>query len=361
MTPAHRILVALCVLLPLLPVPGRAQDPGGAAGDAEAPTNASGLPLLVDVELSRDEITVGDRVEATVLVVWMGEETAEPARFPVWQESWGRAEVLGVGEVDEVRDASGRRIWKQRVTLTAFRPGEVTLPPVQLALPLADRTVEARTERITFTVGSVLPEPEEPAAETEQPSAAEPEIPEPKGAAGAMSLEASQEYFWWSTGALSLLLLAGLLWTASAVAHQPPETQTVLERIDPLRLLSPFGELRERLQRLDPAAGAEPVHTGLSFAFRTYLGRRLRFRAVESTTTEIQRVLRRAALSAELCLRATKLLRDVDAVKFARAEVAAEVTRRRLAEAGDLGQEIERQMAPTPRLEDVQAEEERAA
>jgi hypothetical protein len=155
----------------------------------------------------------------------------------------------------------------------------------------------------------------------------------------------------WTAGALSVLLVVGLVWTAGAVARQPDEVTSVAEPVDPLRLLSPLHELRERLARLDPKAGAEPLHTGLSFALRTYLGRRLHFRAVESTTTEIQRALRRANLSADVNLRAVRLLRDADAVKFARAEVVAHVAERRVAEAGDLARQVEHEMAPTPRLE----------
>lgn len=328
-----------------------AQDEPASAENPEG--SGESLPLLVDVELSTDSITVGDHVEATVMVVWMGEETTEPARFPTWQESWGRAEVLNVGDVQEVNDASGRRIWRQDLTLTAFRPGEVELPSVTVALPLQDRTLEAVTKPAGFTVGSVLPAPPDeeaagavPPGQPGQPGQAE--IPEPKGSVGAEDLRSNPRNFWWSVGVLSALLLVGLVWTAGAVANQPESADSTAEPIDPLRLLSPLDELKERLARLDPSA-AEPLHTGLSQALRIYLGRRLQFRAVESTTTEIQRALRRAALSADVHHRVVRLLRDADAVKFARAEVVRDVASRRLVEASDLAREVEHEMAPTER------------
>ncbi|MDA8018577.1 MAG: hypothetical protein MPN21_14145 [Thermoanaerobaculia bacterium] len=329
--------------------------PTGIATAQETPSGDEALPLLVDVELSTDEITVGDRVEATLTVVWMGGDTAEPARFPTWQETWGRAEVLQSDAVVETDDASGRRIWRQKVTLTAFRPGEVELPSVTVVLPLTDRTVEATTEPTRFTVGSVLPEPAEPTGDPSQ--AGQPaqqlqaEIPEPKGPAATVGLDREQQNFFWSAGVLTALLAVCLFWAADAVAKQPAPAGDPARQVDPLRLLSPLDELKERLARLDPVSAAEPLHTGLSFAMRTYLGRRLRFRAVESTTTEIQRALRRAALSADVHHRVIRLLRDADAVKFARAEVDRDVAGRRLAEAGDVARQIEHEMAPTVRLE----------
>ena len=170
-----------------------------------------------------------------------------------------------------------------------------------------------------------------------------------------MGLDMPQRNFWWTSGALSALLVLCLVWTASAVADQPEPAAVSSKPIDPLRLLSPLDEFKERLARLDPGSSAEPLHTGLSFALRTYLGRRLRFRAVESTTTEIQRGLRRAALSADVNHRVVRLLRDADAVKFARAEVSRDVAGRRLVEAGDLARQIEHEMAPTVLLESAQA------
>lgn len=325
-------------------------DPADAAASSDS--RNQGLPLLVDVELSPPAITVGDRVEATVMVVWMGEDVQEPARFPTWQDTWGRAEILEVQEPNEIDDASGRRIWRQQLTLTAFRTGKVELPPVTVALPLSDRTIEATTESVTFTVGSVLPEPPEAppgqaAGQGQGQADQPPPIPAPKGPAGAIGLHQTQQTFWLTTIALWLALLVGLVWTTVAVANQPERVAAESKTVDPLRLLAPLDELRERLARLDPASDAEPLHTGLSFALRTYLGRSLHFRAVESTTTEIQRALRRASLSADVHHRVVRLLRNSDAVKFARADVSPDVAGRRIAEAGDLARQIEHEMAPT--------------
>ena len=350
MTRFSSVLMPALVLALALSLPGTVRAQSGALDDpaTSGTFGNEGLPLLVDVELSTPGITVGDRVEATVMVVWMGADVQEPARFPTWQDTWGRAEILEVAEPNEIDDASGRRIWRQTLTLTAFRTGEVELPPVTVALPLSDRTVEATTRSVSFIVSSVLPAPPEPAPGQDPAQAGQPPpIPAPKGPAAATRLRQTQQSFWLTTIVLWLSLLVGMVWTTVAVAHQPERVEPGAKTIDPLRLLAPIDELRQRLARLDPAWPAEPLHTGLSFALRTYLGRRLHFRAVESTTTEIQRALRRAALSADVHHRVVRLLRDADAVKFARAEVTPDVAGRRLAEAGDLARQIEHEMAPT--------------
>ena len=301
---------------------------------ASAITSFAALPCLaqttegtgvLDLTLSRSEITVGDRIEARLTLVWTGPEPVAEPRFPAWQTTWGDAEVLSAGEVETSIEADARRVYRQDLVLTAFHTGEIRLPDVRATLPLEHRTIEVAVGReIRFEVRSVLPE---------APQEAEPRPPAPPA-----PLAAEARFVWTASGLGALGLLAA--WLLGRRLKVPPATAT-RPPADPLE------ELLEHLANLDPTA-AEPAHTGLSLGLRRFLGRSFSFRATESTTTEIERRLRRAHVGAEIAGDTAGLLRDCDLVKFARAPVAAPTTRGRLRQARALGQGIERRLRPTP-------------
>ncbi len=291
---------------------------------AEPPADRGGTGVL-EVALSLTEITVGDRLEAQLTLVWTGATPAATPRFPSWQQSWGEAEVLSAGEVETYSDQTARQIYRQTVVLTAFTTGEIRLPRVSVALPLGAETIEiSHDDEARFMVLSVLPEG---TAEPEPRPAAP-----PRALAGATS-------FAWTTGALAGtgLLMVWLLGRrlGSGIAAGLPA---------PLPA-EPLAELLERLRRLDPSA-AEPAHTGLSLALRKFLGRSLDFPAAESTTSEIRDRLRATRVAPADAGDAVRLLRDCDQVKFARVPVDGSVTRGRLVGARDLAREIDRRLAP---------------
>ena len=331
-----------------------AQEPdAGAPPTPDTPQDSSpatSLPAQLTVTLEPTEITVGDRVQATVTLVWMGEEPSDSPRFPTWQGTWGSAEVLATGEPEAEVDESGRRIYRQTLELTAFEVAEVQLPRVKVAVPLEDRTVDVESAEVPpFEVISVLPpEPEEaegaaPGADPNDPAAAgEPEAPpEPKPSLPPRALPA-QPIVWWTNGLLALACLLGLLAVdrrlqrGGAEAEEPPEV-----------VLAPLEELETALVALDPAL-IEPSHTALSLGLRRYLGRRLAFQAVESTTSEIQRRLRETPVGSSRSATLVELLRACDQVKFARKEVGPEVTRERLRRGRDMAREIEDLLRPRP-------------
>jgi hypothetical protein len=279
----------------------------------------------VEVALNPTQARVGDRVEAVLtLTVERSQLAAEP-RFPVWSGRWGEAEVLEEGPAGKISDGGGTAVYRQRLVLAAFRPGKVALLPAEVAVPLRDRTVKARTPAgLELDIVSVLPK------EVENPEAKPPAPPRqlPVG-----------ERFWWTLAALlaACLLVGWLLWrqrraAAGAAAAAPA--------------LPPFEELRSELDRV----GAEPsvimAHTRLSFALRRYLGRVLPFPAVESTTSEIQRQLLSRRMPGPLARQTVELLRACDMVKFARQEVGAERTRERVDTALRVAGEYEALFAP---------------
>jgi hypothetical protein len=320
----------------LLAVATLATPPGAGAqpaGEPEPAAEPDGAPVHAGVgelrvAVAPEEVTVGDRVTAELTLVWLGAEPVEAPRFPTWQESWGTAEVLDVSGVEAFTDQSGRRIYRQTVTLTAFETGGVELPPVTVAVPLAERTEEVESpEELGFEVVSVLPE-----------DAGEGEI-EPQPPAPPLELRTGDRFLWTAAALGALALLAAVQVGRRATLVQGVAGAALRPRP------APFPELLERLGRLDPA-DAEGAHTGLSLALRDFLGRRLGFHAVESTTTEIHRHLHRSVVDPATSHELLRLFRDCDQVKFARQEVPRSTTEARIAQGQQLAEKVRRTPGP---------------
>ena len=287
------------------------------------------VPVLaqprVDVTLSPQQVTVGDRIEAVLTLRANPADLAGDPRFPVWSRTWGEADVLDKQEARRVGAEKGAAVWQQRIVLAAFRPGKIDLPPVAVAVPLHDRTLQVKTPaNLAIQVRSVLP----PNEKNPEPKPAAPPRPLPVG-----------EAFWWTLAAMSALALLALwgVWrqsrrtVAEAEAARPP--------------LPPFDELLRELDRLGDDPSAVRLHTRLSLALRHYLGRSLDFHALESTTSEIQRRLS-LRLPGPLVRPVVELLRACDLVKFARQEVGQERTQERIATARRTAREIEQHLRP---------------
>jgi hypothetical protein len=284
----------------------------------------------LEVTLAPETITVGDRVEALLVLSAGEEELAGEARFPVWDERWGAAEILEVGPVESSeasRSAAGRRVaLRQRLVLTAFRPGELELPPQRVALPGPDGTAELWTPAgLVLRVDSVLPAGAKTAAL--EPRAPAPPRPLPLGGA-----------FWLTLAAGSLL--------AAAVALAARRRGTAA--VAPERRLGPAEELARALERAERAGAPEEAHVLLSLALRRYLGRAFGFPAAESTTAEIRRELRGRRAPAPAAARTDELLRACDRVKFAREPVERSTLEARIAAAREIAEWLEAHLAPAP-------------
>lgn len=337
----------------------------GVAADEEV--------IPVSIELQPEEVTVGDRVKATLKLVLSGEEPASTPRFPAWGESWGQAEILEIGEVESFTSQSGYHVYQQELLLTAFQPGEITLPVMTVAVPMEEETIQVPTrDAVRFMVTSVLPpEPEEGAdpAAPGAPGAADPANPdatnpdaageggiEPKGNAGYESLPADAR-FWWTAAVMVVLCVLA----ARALAQR---LEAVGESFGgpgrKRRILAPLEELMEGLDAINIDA-AEPAHTGMSASLRHFLSRSLGFNASESTTSEIQRRLRDTQASSVQAQRAVKLLRECDGVKFAREDVTKAVTMERIERVRLLGRELDEALRPPEPAEDTEGNQEVAA
>lgn len=280
---------------------------------------AVGPPARLEVALTPHEVTVGDRVTAVLtLTVPAGGPEGDPL-FPAWGDRWGDAEVLTAEVPERLEARGGDAVFRQRLELTAFRPGEVALPPQTVAVPTTAGSAEISTpEELSFTVASVLPPAPEPGVSNgedgEQPP---PLTPRPEAPPRALPLGAA---FWWTAaaGSAACLLLGLWVWRGSGLpvpaSASPP---------------APWAELEAALGRLSAATPGLEGHVVLSRALRRYLGRELGFPAPESSTTEIRRSLSARPVPRGVVDDVATVLSACDLAKFARQPVeGADVARR---------------------------------
>lgn len=359
-------LRTLFLCLVFLPALALAQDPPSPP-DAAPPEEVQAGVARLEIDLDREEVTVGGRLTAELTLVWMGAVPADEPRFPTWQDTWGNAEILAQGDMESFVDQSGRRIYRQALTLTAFEVGEVRLPPVTVTIPLEDRSEDVSSDGAAgFSVRSVLPGAEGDAdhagpgdagagdagaddADAGAPDgtpladdaeAAEPL--EPRPTAPPLDLERG-ETFYWTAGLLAVAAILAALALLRRLGLLPDAIADLMRPRKP-----PLEELLNSLDRVDPRTTAsEPAHTVLSQTLRRYLGRRLGFQAMESTTSEIQRTMRSLSLPLDESQLAVRLLQECDRVKFARQEVSALTTEERFAQAKGLARSIEGRFVDT--------------
>ncbi|HSS48935.1 MAG TPA: hypothetical protein VLX28_08310 [Thermoanaerobaculia bacterium] len=290
---------------------------------AAAPALAQ--PSPVNVSLAPNGITVGDPAQAVVTVTARTADLAGAPRFPIWGPAWGEAEIIEKDAPLKTGERDGVATWQQTLTLRAFRTGSVPLPPVTVEIPVKQGTLRFQTPAgLALAVRSVIP------AEEKNP------VPKPPAAMRPLGIGSR---FWWTLGILSALALAGL-WL---VRRRRKEAGAGTVEVP---VLPPFEELAAELDRLAAEPSMLALHTRLSLALRRYLGRRLPFPAVESTTAEIQRQLLSRRMPGPIARQAVELLRGCDLVKFARQDVEPLKARERVETARRLAGELESHLAP---------------
>lgn len=252
-------------------------------------------------------LSVGDRSVVTLELTVPAGLSGEP-RFPTWGKTWGDAEVVGVEPVERSGGSQGETSFHQRVTVAAFRPGKVPLPPVAVVVPQTggSRTLSTPAGLALQVASVILGDPKEATAKPPAPP---------------RSLPWGRR-FWWTFAAMSIVAVTLGAWVFAR--------RKAAEISAPA--LPPLEELERELARLAAGiAGLGSIEGGgaparfaaaLSSALRRYLGRELAFPALESTTTEIQRRLRTGKTPEGISRPGVDLLRRLDRIKFSRREAA---------------------------------------
>ena len=212
--------------------------------------------------------------------------------------------------------------------MTFFEVGNAVIPSMALEVSTASGPLMLASDAIDVAVISVLPEGD---AELEAKPPAPPR-----------SLQMG-EPFWWASGALLATCLAALVLLARQASGRGDDAG-----LEPK--LSPRQELALSLETLRSEDDAAALHEGVSMTTRRYIGRLLAFPAPESTTSEVDRELRRRQLDPDLARRTGRLLSTCDMVMFARREVSLESGRERIDEIEAIADGLDAWIAPT--LED---------
>lgn len=325
----RRLPVALLLVGAALPAVAAAETPPPAPAHTE---QREGIELAV--ALQPREITVGDRVTALLTLTVPTDRLAAEPRFPSFPDGWGSAEVLEAVPPRESARRNDHVSFEQQLVLTAFRPGEVKLPPVEVAVPLAGRTVLLNTpESLSVQVVSVLPA--QGADEAPRQEADEGLAPRPPEPLRALPLGAP---FWWTTGGLGAACLA-LVWLLLWQRRRESEREQVA-------IPAPLEELDATLRRLAESSSVVLGHVELSRALRRFLKRTLHIPALESSTREIERQLLARRLPTGVAQEAVAVLRAADLVKFARHEDDTAALAARVQAARQVGRRIDKHLRP---------------
>ena len=314
-------------------------------GGALAAESQAGRPARLTATVAPENpgartLTVGDRATVTIELKGPASSSGEP-RFPAWDKTWGEAEVLSAGPIEK-SGGSGENLWRQRITVAAFRPGKVTLPPVEVVVPAPNGAIKLRTPTdLALQVSSVIPG---------DPRQAEPRPPAPPRALpwGAR--------FWWTLAAMGAIAIALGAWV---FARRRPAEEAAAA-------LPPLVELDRELARIAALVsgnldegGSTRIAASLSSALRRFLGREMEFPALESTTTEIQRRLGAERTPQAIARQGVDLLRRLDRIKFARlaappARAASEALLcDAIAAARSVAADLDRHLHPEPAPEGI--------
>lgn len=253
----------------------------------------------LDLHLSADSVTVGERFFVTLTA---HHEFATGPQFPsvdtIGTLSFGDLEVLSL-QMHRSGERAGIRIDSVVYEVTTFALDTARVAAIPVRFTAGEDTFTVSTDSAWLPVISTVPEDAEDVRDL------------------APLVEFPSSRWPWVAAAAALLLLALL------IALYVRRRRRAGEPDAPPPPLPPEQEAMDRLTALEHvdlsvAENVQPFYDELSGLLRTYVGRRLHVRAMESTTGELVRELqRRHALPERILERLREVLTASDYVKFA--------------------------------------------
>ncbi|QDV24311.1 LPXTG cell wall anchor domain-containing protein [Aureliella helgolandensis] len=275
------------------------------AADIENTTTVG--PVTVTARLTPAEPTIGDEI---VFEIEVAAEEAVELLMPEFSEALDRYTILDFVPRQKIT-ADGKTLATQRYTLQPIASGPQSIPsilvefvdnrPGQQPTPEDFDAYEVLTERIDFTVQSVLP------------SSASSELEPPLGALELQTETSSASLWLYALAGLALLLAGGglVLWFS--------------KRRRRVKRLTAYEIARTKLQQLisdqqsdQPQFSVEQFFVEISGVVRRYLEDRFELRAPELTTDEfLQLSAAESSLSKAHQSLLSEFLQQADVVKFA--------------------------------------------
>lgn len=274
-----------------------------------------------DAWLTTDSVTVGDRFG---LVVSVGHDGSRSAVFPhdLRPDSLSASSVFGLGdfEILDIRSRGSRRFSGGGIIdsvvyeTTTFAIDTARVAGVPVRLDGAADTLALAAGAVMLPVTSLVPADAEDIRDL-KPLAEFPRV------------------WWpWIAGALVLAAVAAALWVYRRRQLRDAGLEATEEPPVP-----PYEQAMQRLhelERLDVelSDNVKPYYVEISDVLRTYLGRRVRVKALESTTRELLNSLEHRSaeegVPESIVEEAREILGQADLVKFADLHPVWETNRR---------------------------------
>lgn len=307
-----------------------------ADGDTLVKTSQRG-PLQTRVTLSPVHPRLGDSLTLTLEVE--GEKGVEIA-MPEFGQSLGRFTIVDFVPGEKVDEKTGKTVAKHRYTLQPPMSGEQHIPPLIVGFidhrpgnrpsPEGEDSYELLTERLDFTVESVIPD------------GAEADLKPPMGSLSALPSLGSDEKIGVGLTVVILLLFAG----AGVLAYRRNRIKKIVQK-------TPFEIASFRLKRLQSQPWPTPEEMDdffvqLSDIIRHYLGDQFHIRAPEKTTQEFFDAASTSPdLTAEHRGFLFRFLEFSDQVKFARHQPTQQSVEQALSAAEDFLRKTGHKQEPT--------------
>lgn len=271
----------------------------GLALSALPISSAPSAPASLDIssQVDRSEITIGDRIQYEIKVVYPKDGRVE---LPSVLGNLGSFEVKDY-QASDPKEAGGLLIQTWRFDLSTFTVGKYTIPPQQVAFRQGSDTAAAVwfTQPIEINVIRTSPETVKDIADI----------------AALAEVKAAPPWIAIGLGAALLLALAILFWRKSRRGKPAATAKPALP---------PFEEAMARLADIKDLAlirqnRAREFCFILSETQRRYVSRRYGTDALESTTSEFIEKIRKLPVTSAQKQWLAKSSEDADLVKFANA------------------------------------------
>jgi hypothetical protein len=293
--PIPAALCGMWLLAAGLALGAPAADPAAVPSSAGAGQAAPSLDISSQVDHS--EITIGDRIQYEIKVVYPNEGRVE---LPSVLGNLGSFEVKEY-QASDPKDAGNLKIQTWHFDLSTFTVGKYTIPPQQIAYRHGTDTsaIVYYTQPIEINVIRTSPETVKDIADI----------------AGLAEVKSGPPWLAYGLGAAVLLALAFFLWRrfrrkkpAEAAKPSLPPFEEAMARIAGLKDLALIRQNRAR-----------EFCFILSEAERRYLSRRYGIDALESTTSEFIGKIKTLPVTGAQKQWLAQSAEDADLVKFANA------------------------------------------
>lgn len=242
--------------------------------------------------------------------------------FPSFADTLaGGIELVGMPQIDTLKNENGKLTVRQMLTLTSFTPGSHQVPKLKVLVSNGSQTDTLLTESFPFEVASVKVDTTQAIRDIKKP------IDTPFQ---------WSEYADWIKYILIAWLLAGLIALVFLLYKRRKKIPMFNKKVDPpyVVALSKLAQVQE--VKIWQQGKHKEYHSEITDTLRQYLEEAFNLPAMEKTSDEILQIIRHSGMfSSELQDRMRVILTTADFAKFAKAEPLADENETSLAYAID--------------------------